>query len=156
MAKLENTLSATGLNPSKLQIEVTESVFLSHPKAIGDTLAAIRSNGVRIALDDFGIGYSSLSYLDRYPIDTIKIDRSFVLKMLTRHRTHAIVEAIIALGGALGMDIVAEGVEEEEQVAALLALKCNSVQGFLFGRPIANSEIDALLARQTLQRPAAR
>ncbi len=138
-------MSATGLDPSRLQIEITESVFLSRPEAVGAALEAIRALGVRVALDDFGTGYSSLGYLDRYPIDTIKIDRSFVIRMLTRRRTLAIVETIISLGKALSLDVVAEGVESEEQLNALLTLNCNSIQGYLFARPMPASEMDALL-----------
>ena len=142
---LREILSATGLDPSKLQIEITESVFLSRPEAVGEALEAIRALGVRVALDDFGTGYSSLGYLDRYPIDTIKIDRSFVVRMLTRRRTLAIVETIIKLGKTLGLDVVAEGVEDEEQLKTLLTLNCNSIQGYLFAKPMPVSEMDALL-----------
>ena len=144
MPELREVIASTGMDPHSLQLEITEGVFLSRPEIVGRVLDAIRSLGVRIALDDFGTGYSSLGYLDRYPIDTIKIDRSFVVKMLTRRRTLAIVETIIALGQALSLDIVAEGVDDEEQLETLLALKCNSIQGYLFARPMPPSDMDAL------------
>ncbi|MGI4763505.1 MAG: putative bifunctional diguanylate cyclase/phosphodiesterase [Janthinobacterium lividum] len=147
---LRKVLASTGLDPRCLQIEITESVFLSRPEAVGKALEAIRALGARVALDDFGTGYSSLGYLDRYPIDTIKIDRSFVVRMLTRRRTLAIVETIITLGRSLGLDIVAEGVEDEEQLRTLLALNCNSIQGYLFARPMSASEIDALLKNTSM------
>ncbi len=120
-------------------------MFLSRPDAVGAALEAIRALGVRVALDDFGTGYSSLGYLDRYPIDTIKIDRSFVVRMLTRRRTLAIVETIITLGKTLGLDVVAEGVEDEEQLKSLLTLNCNSIQGYLFARPMTAGDLDTLL-----------
>ena len=137
-----------GLDPSLLQLEVTESIFLQNPEVIGSILSGIRALGVRIALDDFGMGYSSLSYLDRYQMDTIKIDRSFVASMLTRERTMAIVEAIVKLGHALDLAIVAEGVETEDQLAVLSATGCSAVQGYYLGRPVPAAVMDGMLARQ--------
>ena len=146
---VRDTLSATGLDPKALQIEVTESIFLQDPELIGTILSGIRALGVRIALDDFGMGYSSLSYLDRYQMDTIKIDRSFVASMLTRQRTMAIVETVVKLGHALNLDIVAEGVEHEAQLQALQAKGCHSVQGYYLGRPLSVDDVDAALTRHS-------
>ena len=146
---VRDTLSATGLEPRALQLEVTESIFLQNPEFIGVILSGIRALGVRIALDDFGMGYSSLSYLDRYQMDTIKIDRSFVAGMLTRQRTMAIVETVVKLGHALDLDIVAEGVEDEAQLQALQAKGCHSVQGYYLGRPLSVDDVDAALNRHS-------
>ncbi len=148
--ELRKILVTSRIDPCNLQLEVTEGVFLSRPDVVGRVLEEIRSIGVRIAIDDFGTGYSSLSYLDRFPIDTIKIDQTFVVKMQTRRRTLAIVETIIALGKSLDLDIVAEGVETEEQLGTLLRLGCGSVQGFLFARPMVASELDAKLKEMTV------
>ncbi len=148
--ELRRVLVASGIEPRNLQLEITESVFLSRPEIVGRVLDQIRALGVRIALDDFGTGYSSLSYLDRFPIDTIKIDQSFVVRMLTQRRTLAIVETIIALGQRLDLDIVAEGVENQEQLDALLSLGCSSVQGFLFARPMLAAAIDLRLKEMTV------
>ena len=147
-ADVDATLSATGLDPRKLQLEVTESIFLQKPEVIDAILSGIRALGVRVALDDFGTGYSSLSYLDRYQIDTIKIDRSFVARMLTPGRTMAIVDTIVKLGRALNLDIVAEGVEDAAQLQALLAPGCGSVQGFFLGRPMSAADVELALADQ--------
>ncbi len=147
-ADIASTLFATGIEPRTLQLEVTESIFLQHPAAIDEILAGIRAIGVRIALDDFGTGYSSLSYLDRYEMDSIKIDRSFVACMLSRRRTEVIVDTIVRLGRMLDLDIVAEGVESEAQMQALVKIGCGSVQGYLLGRPMSPAGIDEALARQ--------
>ncbi|UDL96208.1 EAL domain-containing protein [Lichenihabitans sp. PAMC28606] len=143
--EIQQLLDETGLEAHRLQLEITESVFISRPAAVGQVLENLRSLGIRIALDDFGTGFSSLSYLDRYPIDTIKIDQSFIVRMLARERTLAIVETIIDLGKTLKLDVVAEGVENEEQLGRLLELGCSSVQGFLFAPAMSGSAIDALL-----------
>ena len=131
-----------------MQIEITEGVFIEDAGIVDDILKGIRSMGVRVALDDFGTGFSSLSYLDRFPLDAIKIDQSFVAKMLMRPRTRAIVETIVRLGQSLGLDIIAEGVEDDAQLAELAKIGCNSVQGYLLGKPMAATDFDALLARQ--------
>ena len=146
---VRDTLSATGLDPRALQLEVTESIFLQDPELIGTILNGIRALGVRIALDDFGMGYSSLSYLDRYQMDTLKIDRSFVASMLTRQRTMAIVETVVKLGRALDMEIVAEGVEHEAQLQALQAGGCHLVQGYYLGRPLSVDDVDVALRRHS-------
>ena len=145
VADLRSTLAATGLDPRTLQIEVTEEVFIRSPETVG----SIRELGVRIALGDFGTGCSSLSHLDRHPLDTLKIDRSLVARMLTRPRTRAIVNTIIQLGTALDLAVVAEGVEDATQLQALTAAGCGSVQGYLLGRPLPAEQADAALARQS-------
>jgi diguanylate cyclase (GGDEF)-like protein/PAS domain S-box-containing protein len=152
ISTVREVLVATGLDPRTLQIEVTEGIFLHEPERVGKILSELRSLGIRIALDDFGTGYSSLSYIDQYQMDTIKIDRSFVIRMLTQERTMAIVETIVRLGRALQLDIVAEGVEDDMQLQALLSKGCSSVQGYLFGRPMPVTDIEQVLQEQSVRR----
>ena len=144
---VQETLSDTGLDPDRLQLEVTESIFLQQPDLIGEILDGIRALGVRIALDDFGTGYSSLSYLDRFRVDTIKIDRSFVSGMSTRRAAVTIVETIVRLGHAMGLGVVAEGVEDEAQLAALRSVGCAAVQGYFLGWPRSAADTEAILSR---------
>ena len=147
-SQLQSIVASTGMKAERLQIEITESIFIDQPELIGRILTEIRALGARVALDDFGTGYSSLSYLDRYPMDVIKIDRSFVGSMLNRQRTLAIVRTVIDLAKALDLDVVAEGVEDEAQLQALRAIGCGSVQGYLLSRPMGRDETAAVLARQ--------
>ncbi len=142
------TLERTGLDPHLLQLEVTENVFLQHPDRIGAILDRIRHAGIRVALDDFGTGYSSLSYLDRYRFDTVKIDRSFVSGLQARPSAAAIVQTIVRLGHDMGLGVVAEGVEDDNQLQALRAAGCYIVQGFLLGRPANAADMTTALARQ--------
>jgi diguanylate cyclase (GGDEF)-like protein len=139
-------LTASGLDPSRLELEITESIFLEGSDATLKVLHSLRALGVRIALDDFGTGYSSLSYLQSFPFDKIKIDRSFIQHLLTRPGATAIVRAITDLAHALGMETTAEGVEESDQLAELRLHGCTSVQGFLFSRAIKPAEVHILLA----------
>ncbi len=129
-------LTQSGLAPSRLEIEITESIFLDSGEETLKLLHGLRALGIRIALDDFGTGYSSLSYLQAFPFDKIKIDRSFIQNLLTRPGAVAVVRAITDLADALGMETTAEGVEETGQLAELRAQGCTSVQGFLFSRPV--------------------
>ncbi len=148
--QLKETLATTGLEPKCLQLEVTESVFFPSADPIENVISSARALGVRVALDDFGTGYSSLSYLDRYPIDTIKIDQSFVAGLPDRERTVAIVKAIIALGQALNLEIVAEGIEDIAQLQALTAMGCSYAQGFFLCHPAPPEKISRLIKTQTL------
>ena len=148
LADVRDVMASTRLDPKRLQVEVTEGVFLRQPETTGEILDGLRTMGVRIALDDFGTGYSSLSYLSRYPVDALKIDRSFVSEMLTQHRTRAVVEAVIRLGHAMELSIVAEGVENDAQLQALRASGCDSIQGYLLSRPLPPGELQAVLGQQ--------
>ena len=130
--------------PNRLEIEITESIFLDGSETTLKQLHALRSLGIRIALDDFGTGYSSLSYLQSFPFDKIKIDRSFIQALLTRPRASAVVRAITDLARALGMETTAEGVEEVSQLEELQLQGCSSVQGFLLSRPIGADQVAAL------------
>ncbi|MEO0636204.1 MAG: bifunctional diguanylate cyclase/phosphodiesterase [Pseudomonadota bacterium] len=129
------TLERTGLPPHRLEIEVTESVLVDNRDYVASELQAISKLGCGVAIDDFGTGYSSLTYLADFPFSKIKIDRSFVIKMEENQQAGAIVSTIIALGQSLGAKTIAEGVETEEQAVLLRAAGCQSVQGFLYGRP---------------------
>jgi diguanylate cyclase (GGDEF)-like protein len=134
-------LARTGLPPQRLEIEITESVFLDGEDHVLALLHQLRAIGVRVALDDFGTGYSSLSYLRSFPFDKIKIDRSFVTNVAADSSSAAIVRAIVDLAAALHMEITAEGVEDAAQLGCLRGQGCDSIQGFLLSRPV---EIDAI------------
>jgi diguanylate cyclase (GGDEF)-like protein len=150
---LMQALAASGLDPRRLEVEITESVFLESSEALMSVLHSLRNLGIRIALDDFGTGYSSLSYLQSFPFDKIKIDRSFIQQLLSRSGSTAIVRAITDLARALGMETTAEGVENPEQLAELRLQGCSSVQGYLFSRPVDAAGVLAALAAEA---PAAR
>jgi diguanylate cyclase (GGDEF)-like protein len=137
-------LADSGLAPDRLEVEITESIFLDGGDATLRLLHALRALGVRIALDDFGTGYSSLSYLQSFPFDKLKIDRSFIQNLLTRDGASAIVHAITDLANALGIETTAEGVEETAQLVELRAHGCSSVQGFLFAEPMTVDDVERL------------
>jgi diguanylate cyclase (GGDEF)-like protein len=147
-------LQNSGLAPARLEIEITESIFLERSDSILQLLHSLRGLGVRIALDDFGTGYSSLSYLQSFPFDKIKIDRSFVMELQSRPGAAAIVKAIIDLAGALGMETTAEGVEETAQLAILRKQGATSIQGFLFSKAVPADEATALLKAKLKLRAA--
>ena len=142
---IAGALQAAGLEPRYLEIELTESVLLGHGSEVLDTLLALKALGVGLAIDDFGTGYSSLAYLKRYPIDRLKIDRSFVRDLLVDADNMAIVTAIIQMAHSLKLETVAEGVESREQLDALRRLGCGQCQGFLVSRPLAAPAFAALL-----------
>ncbi len=129
----------TGINPTRLELEITESLLLQDTDNIIEQLTRIRDFGVTIAMDDFGTGYSSLSYLSRFPFDKIKIDQSFVQSLDTDPSVAAIVNSIVSLGRTLSMTVIAEGVETETQANILRASGCKHVQGFLYGKPVPTS-----------------
>jgi diguanylate cyclase (GGDEF)-like protein len=130
-----DALAHTSMEPSQLCLEVTESVLVEDPEASAQKLAALKALGVKIAVDDFGTGYSSLEYLRRFPVDCVKIDRSFVRGIPHSSEDVAIVNAVIELGHALGLSVTAEGVETAEQLGNLQMTGCDTAQGFLFSRP---------------------
>jgi diguanylate cyclase (GGDEF)-like protein/PAS domain S-box-containing protein len=147
LARIHETLERTGLPPHCLQLEVTEREVMRDPEASHDLMHALRSRGVRLAMDDFGTGTSSLACLRDYPFDTIKIDRSFVSDLAASRDVLAVIHATITLVENLGMASVAEGVESPEQVAILQSLGCRYAQGFHFARPVPPGELLDALAR---------
>jgi diguanylate cyclase (GGDEF)-like protein len=144
---IQATLHATGLMPSQLELEITESILIEDASAAAKTLNSLAALGLRLAIDDFGTGYSSLSYLRRFPINTLKIDRSFVTEMESSVDAEIIVKAIVNLAHNLGLSVVAEGVESVGQLARLSALGCASVQGFLFSRAVPPTALPALISQ---------
>jgi len=140
------TVRRAGIEPGSLVLEITESVLMQHTGTTIEKLAQIRAHGIRLAIDDFGTGYSSLSYLDRFPVDTLKIDRSFIDGFGAGREGPVLVRAIVELGHALGLEVIAEGIERADQVGPLTRLGARLGQGYLFARPMDAEALDALLA----------
>ena len=144
---VKSALAESGLPAHRLELEITENGLIDNTQRTLDVLNGLRKLGIRIAMDDFGTGYSSLGYLRRFPFDKIKIDRSFISDLGQDGNAQAIVRAIVALSRALGIQINAEGVETIEQAQALLGEGCEEVQGFLYGRPMPEKDMQELLVR---------
>jgi len=148
VSRITGVLDRTGVDPSRVALEITETELMRDPEESLVVLLALKALGVQLHVDDFGTGYSSLSRLKRFPVDTLKVDRSFVAGLPDDAEDLAIVQAVVALAGALGLETVAEGVETSEQLAALRGLGCTNVQGFLLGRPLdAEAVLPVLLPR---------
>jgi diguanylate cyclase (GGDEF)-like protein len=141
-----NALAAADLPAEALVIEITENLLLHDAELARTRLSALRSIGVKVAVDDFGTGYSSLAYLDRYPVDILKIDRSFVEPLGGSRKSAALVRSVIDLANALELDTIAEGIETEQQLTTLRSLGCRHAQGFYFSQPVPISWIEALLS----------
>jgi EAL domain-containing protein (putative c-di-GMP-specific phosphodiesterase class I) len=151
---LAAALAETGLEPGLLELEITESMVMGNVDRAAKQLAAIKHMGVRLAIDDFGTGYSSLAQIKRFPIDTIKVDRSFIREIPQDAEDKAITKAIIAMGKTLSLTVVAEGVETEAQERFLREHACNEMQGYYFSKPAAPEKFAELLRTHT-PRPAA-
>ena len=148
---VEGILHATrGVEPSHLELEVTESALIEHPDEALAVLNELGEHGFRISLDDFGTGYSSLSYIRQLPIHAVKIDRSFIKELATSEDAHAITWTIIMMCQALNLEAVAEGVETRAQRDVLIELGCNEAQGFLFGRPMPASRLERFLRKHQI------
>jgi len=147
--QVEQILVETGLEPHYLKLEITESLLMSHAESAIATLSQLKQLGIQLAIDDFGTGYSSLSYLHRLPIDTLKVDRSFIQRVDSDGEQLAIVRTIITLAWNLGMEVVAEGVETPKQLSQLRALRCEYAQGYLFSQPLNVEAIEALLSQES-------
>jgi EAL domain-containing protein (putative c-di-GMP-specific phosphodiesterase class I) len=146
---VRNALSTHGVDGRQLVLELTESAIMDTGASVADTLAAIKQLGVRLALDDFGTGYSSLSYLRRFPLDELKIDRSFIAECAGGQGSAAvIVRATIAMAHGLGLRVVGEGIETEAQLKFLRLQRCDQYQGYLYSPPVAAAEFEALLDRE--------
>ena len=148
ISSVTEILKETKLDPTWLELELTEGSVMKSPEEAIEKLHELRRMGIRIAIDDFGTGYSSLSYLKRFPIDSLKIDKSFVTDLCTDPDEAAIVKAIITLGHALDLTVIAEGVETEEQLERLASLGCDVVQGFLFSKSLSTEHFHELLKDQ--------
>lgn len=144
--ELDDVLRATGLDPRRLSLEITESALMENSEAVFRTLSDIKAMNIRLHMDDFGTGYSSLSYLNRFPIDSLKIDRSFVGNLGLCEETWKIVQAIVNLGRNLDMELIAEGIENVMQLRMLQSLHCHFGQGYYFSKAMAPRDVDALLA----------
>ncbi len=142
---VEQILADTGLAPGNLKLEITESLIMANPEVMTRTLTRLKSLDVGLALDDFGTGYSSLSHLRRFPLDTLKIDRSFIMRLANEERDQELVRIIVQLAHTLGLDVVAEGVETADQAQSLMDLHCEYAQGFHYAAPVPAEEAEALL-----------
>jgi diguanylate cyclase (GGDEF)-like protein len=145
LKRILNTLNEAGISPGQLELEITESTIMHDIDAAASTMRALHCSGMHISIDDFGTGYSSLNHLKRFPINTVKIDRSFIRDITTDSDDTAIVSAIISMAHSMGLRVIAEGVETEEQLNILRDLQCNEIQGFLFSPPVSPDEATALL-----------
>jgi diguanylate cyclase (GGDEF)-like protein/PAS domain S-box-containing protein len=145
VAAVAEVLRATGLSPRCLRLEVTESLLMDKHPNVAQTMTELRAMGVRIDLDDFGTGYSSLSYLHQFPIDTLKIDRSFIQRLGATDDAQEIVNTILALASSLDMEVVAEGVETEQQLEQLRKMRCAYAQGYHLSRPVEAVQFEALV-----------
>jgi len=141
---------AAGIDPTRLKLELTESVVAGDLVELTEKMKALKAHGIGFSLDDFGTGYSSLSYLQRLPLDQLKIDQAFVRNMLGSASDAAIAQAVITLGKSLGLVVIAEGVETHAHRQLLAEMGCHAYQGYLFGRPLAMGDFEALLARGPL------
>jgi len=140
-------LQETGIAAQYITLEITESMLIDNIEKVVETLNCLNAMGIRISIDDFGTGYSSLSYLKRFPIHTLKIDRTFVRDIVTDKSDHTIVATIIAMAHSLEMDVIAEGIETEEQLNLLRAQHCNHYQGYYFSKPVTAAEIEHILIK---------
>jgi EAL domain-containing protein (putative c-di-GMP-specific phosphodiesterase class I) len=142
---VQRTLQTSGLEASFLELELTEGIVMQDLEATSKKLFALREMGVSVSIDDFGTGYSSLKYLQRLPIDCLKIDRSFVLEIDHEFGSRSLVRTIILLARELGLKVVAEGVETNAQFDIVRALECDRVQGYLFARPVSALNLEPFL-----------
>jgi Amt family ammonium transporter len=142
---VREALNKSAIPPACLKIELTESVAMNDAPSTEQTMSELRALGVRLSIDDFGTGYSSLSYLRHFPVNTLKIDKSFVSAMEDEPENSAIVNTIVALGRSLGLQVVAEGVETLDQLERLKSIDCDAAQGYLFSKPVSSDAVKAVL-----------
>ncbi len=147
VAHVERTLASTGLEPSMLTLEITETALMRNVDATAARLCAVKTLGVKIAIDDFGTGYSSMAHLQNFPVDALKIDRSFVTKMTSCRESETILQSLVALGRALCIETLAEGIEQTQELSDLREQSCDSGQGFLLARPLEASATSEFLQR---------
>jgi EAL domain-containing protein (putative c-di-GMP-specific phosphodiesterase class I) len=152
--RVADLIARAGVAPGALTLEITESGVMTDPEAAIAMLWGLRRIGVRLSVDDFGTGYSSLAYLKRLPVDEVKLDKSFVLNMTSDHDDAAIVRSTIELAHNLGLELVAEGVEDQETLELLAALGCDLAQGFHLARPMPAADLARLAAGDAWTHPA--
>jgi diguanylate cyclase (GGDEF)-like protein len=148
-------LAERAVEPRRIEVELTENLFIRDPGAVAKKLQALAAHGVMIAIDDFGTQYSSLSYLQKFPIHTLKIDKSFVWEIDREYRQHAIIKAIISIAHGLGLNLIAEGVETDEQLRFLQTQGCDEIQGYLISKPLPAATLESLLRAQRARSVAA-
>jgi EAL domain-containing protein (putative c-di-GMP-specific phosphodiesterase class I) len=146
--QVEAALSEFQIDPRSIKLEITESMVMQDTQSAIDQMLRLKALNLKLGIDDFGTGYSSLSYMQRFPVDTLKIDRSFVNEMQDSPSGLAIVRTIITLAHELGMDAIAEGIETEFELKALQNLQCEFAQGFLLSKPLSSSDATKLLTLQ--------
>jgi diguanylate cyclase (GGDEF)-like protein/PAS domain S-box-containing protein len=149
IVQIDRILKETGLPSKNLKLEVTESVLMENLELATEMLLKLRERNIQLSIDDFGTGYSSLSYLHRFPVNTLKIDRSFINEIQPNNNNSAIVKVIVTLAHMLNMDVIAEGIETDSQLLELKSLQCEQGQGYLFAKPLSSKEAEALLSNLT-------
>ena len=149
--EIRNVLQSSGVPAKNLEIEITESIMIDSVDKALQYIDELKAMGVQIAIDDFGTGYSSLSYLNRFPAHLLKVDKSFIDKMNTSESSRQYVSAIISIGHIMGFDVIAEGVEEAEQVNTLKEIGCDFIQGFVWGRPLMPDAAEKLVIDSVTQ-----
>ena len=156
VADVGRALFTSGFHPHSLVLEITETTIMSDTSLMVDRLVALKGLGVRIAIDDFGTGYSSLTYLRQFPVDILKIDRSFINSLAPTRDSSMLIHTLVQFGKTLGLETIAEGIEEEGQMDPLLAEQCETGQGFLYGRPLSPTQLDIFLSTHLTQDTKAR
>lgn len=149
--QIEQILKKTGLKPEHLEVEITENTAILEFNEIIYKLNGLKDLGISIAIDDFGTDYSSQSRIGMLPLDRIKMDKQFVDNIGYKHKNQAVTEAIIQLGKSLGLSVIAEGVETEEQLAFLKTSQCDSIQGFYFYKPMVATEVESILVKEPMK-----
>jgi len=146
VSDITEALEASGLDPHRLVVEITENTLMRDPASTVERISQLKALGISVAVDDFGTGYSSLAYLRRFPVDILKIDRSFIASMTSSERSSALIHSLVQLGKSLGLDTVAEGIEEPQQLEQLRDEQCDTGQGFLYAKPLSPQELEAFLS----------
>lgn len=148
---IQSSLETNGVPPNQLEVELTEEIFIRNIEHNMNQLTRLRHLGVHLAIDDFGVGYSSLGYLRDFPVDLLKIDRSFITDVIERHDDAVITRAVINLAHNLGIEVVAEGVETPEQLRFLKIHRCDVIQGYLISQPVPAEDLEKALSSGTLE-----
>jgi EAL domain-containing protein (putative c-di-GMP-specific phosphodiesterase class I) len=156
VAVVQKALSSSGLDPEGLTLEITETALMRNAEETAERLRAIKKLGVRIAIDDFGTGYSSLSHLQRFPVDALKIDRSFLSQLAENPEGETLLRTLVHLGKALSIETLAEGIERSQELALLQEEDCDSGQGYLFARPLEVEDAERFLREWPLEQAARR